>query len=36
MGIIAARRLCMLFDEPDDYPWLVRVPTSLIIRDSTG
>jgi LacI family transcriptional regulator len=35
MGIIAARRLCMLFDEPDDYPWLVRVPTSLIIRDST-
>jgi LacI family transcriptional regulator len=36
MGIIAARRLCMLFDEPDDYPWLVRVPTSLIVRDSTG
>ncbi len=36
MGIIAARRLCMLFDDPDDFPWLVRVPTTLIIRDSTG
>lgn len=36
MGIIAARRLCMLFDEPDNDPWLVRVPTSLIVRDSTG
>ena len=35
MGVIAARRLCMLFDEPDDYPWLIRVPTSLIVRDST-
>jgi len=35
MGVIAARRLCMLFDQPDDYPWLVRVPTSLIVRDST-
>ncbi len=34
MGIIAARRLCMLFDEPDDYPWLVRVPTTLIVRES--
>jgi DNA-binding LacI/PurR family transcriptional regulator len=34
MGVIAARRLCMLFDGSDDYPWLVRVPTSLIVRDS--
>jgi DNA-binding LacI/PurR family transcriptional regulator len=35
MGSIAAQRLCMLFDEPDDYPWLIRVPTSLIVRDSS-
>lgn len=35
MGIIAARRLCMLFDMPDDYPWLIRVPTALVVRDST-
>jgi DNA-binding LacI/PurR family transcriptional regulator len=35
MGVIAARRLCMLFDDPSDYPWLVRVPTSLIVRDSS-
>lgn len=34
MGVIAARRLCMLFDAPDDYPWLIRVPTALIIRES--
>lgn len=36
MGVIAAQRLCMLFDNPQDYPWLVRVPTSLVIRQSTG
>lgn len=35
MGVIAAQRLCMLFDNPDDFPWLVRVPTSLVIRQST-
>ncbi|NLF77796.1 MAG: LacI family transcriptional regulator [Chloroflexi bacterium] len=35
MGIIAARRLCMLFDTPDDYPWLIRVPTTLVVRGST-
>lgn len=35
MGVITARRLCMLFDDPDDYPWLIRVPTSLVIREST-
>ena len=34
MGVIAARRLCMLFDEPDDDPWLIRIPTGLIVRDS--
>ena len=34
MGIIAARRLCMLFDEPDDSPWPVRAPTTLIVRES--
>lgn len=36
MGVIAAQRLCMLFDDPDDYPWLVRVPTTLVVRHSTG
>lgn len=35
MGVIAARRLCMLFDGADDYPWLIRVPTTLIRRAST-
>lgn len=35
MGVIAARRLCMLFDQPDDYSWLIRVPTTLIARDSS-
>lgn len=34
MGTIAAQRLCMLFDQPDDYPWLVRVPANLVVRDS--
>src|SRR5690606_23734598 len=34
MGVIAARRLCMLFDQPDDYAWLIRVPTKLVVRDS--
>jgi LacI family transcriptional regulator len=35
MGRIAARRLSMLLDEPDDDQWLVRIPTSLIVREST-
>jgi DNA-binding LacI/PurR family transcriptional regulator len=34
MGRIAARRLNMLLDEPDDETWMVRVPTTLIVRDS--
>jgi DNA-binding LacI/PurR family transcriptional regulator len=36
MGVIAAQRLCMLFDNPDEFPWLIRVPTSLVVRQSTG
>lgn len=35
MGVIAAQRLCMLFDDANAYPWLIRVPTTLIIRQST-
>ena len=35
MGVIAAQRLCMLFENPDDYPWLIRIPTSLVVRQST-
>ncbi len=36
MGVIAAQRLCMLFDDADAFPWLIRVPTRLIVRQSTG
>jgi DNA-binding LacI/PurR family transcriptional regulator len=35
MGRIAARRLKMLLNEPDDDPWLIRTPTELVIRDSS-
>jgi len=35
MGRIAARRLKMLLDEPDNDPWLIRTPTELVIRDSS-
>ncbi|MDX2078949.1 MAG: LacI family DNA-binding transcriptional regulator [bacterium] len=35
MGRIAARRLKMLLDEPDDDHWLIRIPTELVIRDSS-
>jgi DNA-binding LacI/PurR family transcriptional regulator len=35
MGAIAARRLCMMLDEPDDQGWCVTVPTSLVVRGST-
>lgn len=35
MGIIAARRLCMLLDEPDDTHWVVMRPTRLIVRESS-
>jgi DNA-binding LacI/PurR family transcriptional regulator len=34
MGRIAARRLSMLLDEHDTDPWLVRVPCSLVVRES--
>lgn len=34
IGTIAAKRLSMLLDEPDEDAWLVRVPTELILRDS--
>ncbi|GAB4526340.1 MAG: catabolite control protein A [Anaerolineae bacterium] len=35
MGRVAAKRLKMLLDEPDDDCWLVRIPTKLVIRQST-
>ena len=35
MGEIAARRLCMMLDEVDSYPWVMLMPTSLVVRDST-
>ena len=34
VGVIAARRLCMLLEQPDDQAWLAVVPTSLIVRQS--
>jgi LacI family transcriptional regulator len=34
MGRIAARRLSMLLDEPDEDVWMARVPATLVIRDS--
>lgn len=35
MGSIAAKRLCMLLDEPDDEAWLVRVPCEFIKRQTS-
>lgn len=35
MGTIAAKRLCMLLDEPDEDAWLVRVPCELVVRQSS-
>jgi DNA-binding LacI/PurR family transcriptional regulator len=35
MGAIAARRLCMMLEEPDQRAWCVTVPTSLVVRTST-
>ncbi len=35
MGEIAAQRLCTLIREPDHVPWLIRVPTTLVVREST-
>ena len=35
MGRIAARRLLMMLDSPDDEDWLTLIPTQLIIRESS-
>lgn len=35
MGAIAARRLCMMLEQPDDQAWCVVVPTTLVVREST-
>ena len=35
MGAIAARRLCMMLEGPDEETWCVTVPTWLVIRAST-
>lgn len=36
MGRMAARRLCMMLDDPDDHDhWMMLAPTELIIRGST-
>lgn len=35
MGVIAARRLCMILDEPDEQHWVVMRPTNLVVRDSS-
>jgi DNA-binding LacI/PurR family transcriptional regulator len=35
VGAIAARRLRMMIDEPDDQDWSVVVPTELVVREST-
>jgi LacI family transcriptional regulator len=35
MGMIAARRLCMMIDEPDGQNWSMLVPTELVVREST-
>jgi LacI family transcriptional regulator len=34
MGAIAARRLCMMLEEPDNEAWCVSVPTSMVVRES--
>ncbi len=35
MGALAARRLCMLLDEPDQQCWMASIPTTLVVRAST-
>ena len=35
MGVMAARRLCMMMDDSDDQNWFMLVPTSLMVRGST-
>jgi DNA-binding LacI/PurR family transcriptional regulator len=34
MGITAARRLMMLLSEPEQDGWLIRIPCSLVVRQS--
>lgn len=36
MGAIAAHRLCMLLDDPDSQYWMAFIPTTLVVRSSTG
>ena len=36
MGIIAARRLCLLLEARDAQAWLTLLPTSLTVRVSSG
>ncbi len=36
MGAIAAHRLCMLLDDPDQPYWMAFIPTSLVVRASSG
>ncbi len=36
MGMIAARRLCMLLEQPDDQAWQIVMPASLIVRASSA
>jgi DNA-binding LacI/PurR family transcriptional regulator len=35
MGAIAARRLLMLMNEPDNQAWTIVTPCPLVIRDSS-
>jgi LacI family transcriptional regulator len=35
IGELAARRLCALLTEPDDQEWLLLLPTTLAVRDSS-
>jgi len=35
MGRIAAKRLKMLLEEPDEDGWMILMPTQLIVREST-
>ncbi|HEY65530.1 MAG TPA: LacI family transcriptional regulator [Caldilineae bacterium] len=35
LGVIAARRLCMMIEEPDGENWHILLPTSLVVRGST-
>lgn len=35
IGTIAAKRLCLLLDNPDTDPWLIRVPCTFVQRQSS-